>query len=55
VFLGSDQMTYFTDVRSQPYSVAVVDFNNDTQLDFGLRLFALVVGDVNNGGYCRHH
>jgi len=29
-------MIYFTAVRSQPYSVAVIDFNNDTQLDIAL-------------------
>ena len=32
----SNQMMYFTGVRSQPYSVVVVDFNNDTRLDIAV-------------------
>ena len=32
----SSQMTYFTGVRSQPYSVAVVDIDNDTRLDIAV-------------------
>jgi hypothetical protein len=32
----SSQMTYSTGVDSQPYSVAVLDFDNDTRLDIAV-------------------
>ncbi|CAF1053779.1 unnamed protein product [Adineta steineri] len=32
----SNQMTYFTDLSSQPQSVILVDFNNDTLLDIAV-------------------
>ncbi|CAF1004333.1 unnamed protein product [Adineta steineri] len=31
-----NQMTYFTGLRSQPYSVVIVDFDNDTHLDIAV-------------------
>ncbi|CAF4239565.1 unnamed protein product, partial [Adineta steineri] len=42
IFLGTgngtflNQMTYFTGLRSQPYSVVIVDFDNDTHLDIAV-------------------
>ncbi|CAF1534639.1 unnamed protein product, partial [Adineta steineri] len=32
----SNQITYSTGVSSQPYSVVILDFNNDTQLDIAV-------------------
>ncbi|CAF1367328.1 unnamed protein product, partial [Adineta steineri] len=32
----SNQITYSTGVRSQPYSVVILDFNNDTRLDIAV-------------------
>jgi hypothetical protein len=48
----SSQVTYSTGVKSQPSSVIIVDFNNDTRLDiavanYGSNNVALVVGNGN--------
>jgi hypothetical protein len=42
----SSQITYSTGVRSQPYSVAVGDFNNDTLLDIAVASYG-----ANNVGF----
>jgi hypothetical protein len=38
----SSQMTYSTGVRSQPYSVAVDNFNNDTLLDIAVASYGAI-------------
>ncbi len=48
----SSQMTYSTGLDSQPYSVAVLDFDNDTRLDiavanYGSNSVGVLFGDGN--------
>jgi hypothetical protein len=48
----SNQITYSTGLGSQPYSVAVLDFDNDTQLDiavanYGSNSLVVYFGDGN--------
>jgi hypothetical protein len=48
----SNQITYSTGLDSQPYSVAVLDFDNDTQLDiavanYGSNSLVIYFGDGN--------